>query len=132
MSTARSPGLRSMWQSRREANDGSSAASIRMDAPRVLKPSERAANRLVPLGRDPRSAPAAIRSNALIGNPHPFRRLTALPEHVDRHAAAREPVAADSEPSGLEQSDKVLANPHCAILMERAVVAEAHEIKFKR
>src|SRR6202044_4285044 len=78
------------------------------------------------------SAAATIGSDALIRNPYPLWRLAALPEHVDRHAAAREPVAADSEPSGLEQSDKVLADAHCAILMEGAVIAEAGEIKLQR
>src|ERR1700722_1511131 len=102
-----------------------------MDALGALKRSERTENRVVPVGRPP-SAAAPIGRDALIGDPDPLWRLTALPEHVDRHAAAREPVAADSEPSGLEQSDKVPANPDCAIFMERAVIAEAGEIKFKR
>src|SRR3984957_4747526 len=101
-----------------------------MDANCVLKPKERAADRLVPVARPP-SAAAAIGSDALIWKPHPFRQPAALPEHVDRHAAAREPVAADSEPARLEQADEVLADAHGAILMEGAVIAEALEVKLQ-
>src|ERR1700749_3982745 len=82
--------------------------------------------------QDPPSAAAAIGSDALIGNPDPLRRFTALPEYVDRHASAREPVAADSEPPRLEHSHEVLADAHRAIFMERAVIAEAHEIELQR
>ena len=43
------------------------------------------------------SAPAAIGRNALVGNPHSLGQLAGLPEHVDRNAAARIPVAADAQ-----------------------------------
>src|ERR1700691_1162226 len=132
MSPARGPGLPATSRSRREEeNDGSSAGSIPMDALGALERSERTENRVVPVGRPP-SAAAAIGLDALIGDPDPLWQLAALPEHVDGHAAAREPVAADSEPARLEQPDEVLADAHGAILMERAVIAEAHEVKFQR
>ena len=130
MSTALSPGLLATSRSRREENGGSSAGSIRMGALGALEWSERTENRVVPSATS--SAASAVGSHALIGNPHPLWRLAALPEHVDRHAAAWEPIAADSEPSRLEQSDQVLADADGAILVEGAVIAEALKVKLQR
>ena len=42
---------------------------------------------------------AAIGRDAGIGQPQALGRLAGLPEHVDRHAAARIPVAADAQPA---------------------------------
>src|ERR1700730_8101870 len=69
-------------------------------------------------GLRPRSAPAAIGRNALIRNPHAFRKLTGLPEHVDRDAAARIPVAADPQVFRLDRAGDALADHHGAVLME--------------
>ncbi len=52
-------------------------------------------------GRGPSAAPT-IGRDALIGQPDAFRQLAALPEDVDRHAPAREPVTANSEPARLD------------------------------
>jgi hypothetical protein len=41
-------------------------------------------------------APAAIGRDALLGNPQPPGQFSGLPEHVDRNAAARIPIAADA------------------------------------
>src|SRR5580658_5496760 len=82
--------------------------------------------------QNPPSAASPIGSDPLIGNPYPLGRVAALPEHVDRYAAAREPVAADSKPLRLEQADEVLPDAHGAILVERAVIAEASKVKFQR
>ena len=43
-----------------------------------------------------------------------------------------DPVAADPEPARLEQPREVLADPHRAVLVERAVIAEAREIELQR
>ena len=69
--------------------------------------------RVVPVGRPP-SAAAAIGRDALIGNPDTLWRLPLCREHVDRHAAAREPVAADFEPTRFQQSSGV-GLVHCAM-----------------
>jgi hypothetical protein len=71
------------------------------------------------------SAAAAIGRDALVGQPQAFRRRAALPEHVDRNAAARVPVAADPQPAGAS-SRRAAADGHRAVLVERAVVAEAN------
>jgi len=42
------------------------------------------------------SPPAAIGRDALVGHPHALGQFAGLPEHVDRDAAARIPVAADA------------------------------------
>jgi hypothetical protein len=55
-----------------------------------------------------------------------------LPEYVDRHAAARIPVAADAQPFRLEQRHQFLADGDGAVLVEGAVVAEAVQIKLER
>ena len=74
----------------------------------------------------------AIGRDALVGQPDALRQAAGLPEHVDRHAAARIPIAADAQPFGLEQRHELLADGDGAVLVEGAVVAEAREIKFQR
>src|SRR5690349_14114888 len=69
------------------------------------------------------SATTAIRSDALIGHPQAFRRLSRLPEDVDRHSAARIPIAADAEPSRLHLARQTLADPHRDVLVKAAMVA---------
>ena len=50
------------------------------------------------------SAAPAIGRHALVGQPQALRRRAGLPEHVDRDAAARIPVAADAQPARLGTS----------------------------
>jgi hypothetical protein len=40
-------------------------------------------------------AAAAIGGDALVWHPDAFRQFADLPEHIDRHSAARIPIAAD-------------------------------------
>src|SRR5256714_11968522 len=76
-------------------------------------------------------APSTIGRDALIGNPHPLRQLAGLPEHVDRNAAARIPIAADAQPSGLDLGHDSFADHDRAVLMEGAVIAEARDIELQ-
>jgi len=55
-----------------------------------------------------------------------------LPEHVDRDAATRVPVAADPEPCRLDQLDDAFADGNGRVLVECTRVAEACEIKLER
>ena len=61
-------------------------------------------------GRDQarRLAAAAIGRDALVRHPDAGRQFALLPEHVDRHAAARIPVAADAQPFRLEQRERAV------------------------
>ena len=54
----------------------------------------------------------AIGRDALVGHPHILGQLAGLPEHIDRHAAARIPVAADAQPLRLKQRRR--ASCRCA------------------
>ena len=63
-------------------------------------------------------APRPIRRDALIRHPNALRQLAGLPEHVDRHAAARIEVAADAQPFRLEQLHEPLADRDRAVLVE--------------
>ena len=76
-------------------------------------------------------APPAIGRDALIGDPHSLRQSAGLPEHVDRNAAARIPVAADAQEFRLDFGRDPLADHDRAVLVERAVVAEARDIEFQ-
>src|SRR5215471_5145499 len=78
------------------------------------------------------SSPRAIGRHALVRQPHICGQLALLPEDVDRHAAARVPVAADAQEFRLEQGDEFLADSDGAILVERADITEAAEIKLER
>jgi hypothetical protein len=55
-----------------------------------------------------------------------------LPEHVDRHAAARIPVAADAQPARRDLLGQPLADHQRAFLVEGAVVAETAEEELQR
>ena len=73
-----------------------------------------------------RLATPAIRRDALVGRqPHILRQFPRLPKHVDRHAAARIPVAADAQPFRVEQRGEFLADSDRAVLVEGAMIAEA-------
>ena len=47
--------------------------------------------------------PSPIGRHALVGQPRALWHFTCLPEHVDRHAAARIPVAADAQEMRFQQ-----------------------------
>ncbi len=78
------------------------------------------------------SAAAAVGGDALVGQPHAAGKRARLPEHVDRHAAARVPVAADAQELRLQQSDEALADGQRAVLVEGTVVAERAEVELQR
>src|SRR6266849_6412523 len=78
------------------------------------------------------SPPRSVGRHALVGQPHAGRRLSGLPEHVDRNAAARIPIAADAKPARLEQSREPFADADRAVLVKGAVIAEARQIEFQR
>ncbi len=77
------------------------------------------------------SAAPAIGRDGLIGQEDPIGRRAGLPEHVDRDAAARVPVAADPQPARGEEIAERLADLDGAALVEGAVVAEAEEIELE-
>src|SRR5262249_54081531 len=51
---------------------------------------------------------------------------------VDRHAAARMKITADTKPFGLEQRDQLFTDRDRTVLMVGAVITEAIEIKLQR
>src|SRR6478672_4912999 len=55
-----------------------------------------------------------------------------MPEHVDGHAAARKPIAADAQIGRLDQIDDALADGDRRVLVEGPVIAEAREIELER
>src|SRR5262245_49983192 len=69
-----------------------------------------------------RSPATAVRRDALVRNPRLRGRRAGLPEHVDRHAAAREPVAADPEPARRQRLHQAIADGHRAVFVKRTVV----------
>src|SRR5256885_15047262 len=73
------------------------------------------------------SAAAAIRRDALVRQPQPFRRRSGLPEDVDRHSPARVPIAADPQPPGLHLFGQPLANADGHVLVEAAMIAKRAE-----
>src|SRR5262245_62178464 len=77
-------------------------------------------------------SPSAIGRDALVRQPHARRQLARLPEHVDRHAAARIPVAADAQVFRGQQRDELFADGDRAVLVKAADVAEAGEIELER
>src|SRR5262249_13724318 len=60
------------------------------------------------------------------------RQFACLPEHVDRHASARIPVAADAQPFRLQQRHELLADGDGAVFVETAVITEAAQKKLQR
>src|SRR5262249_3840474 len=80
-----------------------------------------------------RSSPSpAVGRDALLRQPDARRQPAVLPEHVDRDAATRIPVAADTQELRLDQRDYLLADGDGAVLMEAADVAEAAAIELER
>src|SRR6476661_3731113 len=72
-------------------------------------------------------AAPAVGLHSLIGKPQAFGRSAALPEDVDRHAAARIPVTADAKPFGLHLGHHPLADADRHVLVEAAMTAEGAE-----
>src|SRR6266581_8360570 len=77
------------------------------------------------------SSPPAIGRDALIGNPDALRQSAGLPEHVDRNAAARIPVAADAQPFRFDFGCDSLADRDRAVLVKRAMIAETGDIELQ-
>src|SRR5882757_4636658 len=92
-------------------------------------PNSRSKQPGIPRGAGERtSPPSAIGRDALVGNPHALWQSSGLPEHVDRNAAARIPVAADAQKFRLDLVGDPLADRDRAIFMECAVIAEARDV----
>src|SRR5258705_13994551 len=72
----------------------------------------------------------AIGRDALVGDPHGLGQLAGLPEHVDRDAAARVPVAADAKPFRLDLGRDPLADHHGAVLVKGAVIAKTRNVQL--
>src|SRR4051794_14380156 len=72
-------------------------------------------------------AAATIGCDALVRQPQAFRGRPGLPEDVDRHPAARIPIAADPQPLGFHLVCEALADAHRDVLVEAAVIAEGAE-----
>ncbi len=72
-----------------------------------------------------------VRRHALVREPQAGRWISGLPEDVDGDAAARKPIAADAQPTGLGDSLDLLADHQRAVLMEVTVVAKAGKIKLQ-
>src|SRR5690348_8192527 len=84
-------------------------------APPMKQPTE-------PAPRTATLSPATVWSDALIGQPQPLRRFARLPEDIDRHSAARVPIAADAQPLRLHLGHQPLPDPHGHVFMEAAMV----------
>src|ERR1700722_19471202 len=85
-----------------------------------------------PSSPDPSASPAAtIRRHVLWRDPGPVGRCAGLPEHVDRNAATRIPIAPDAQPRRLEQRRQFLRDRHRAGLVECAVVAKRGEVQLQ-
>src|SRR5581483_8899515 len=77
-------------------------------------------------------SPSAVGRHALAGQPQALGRLAGLPEHVDGHAAARIPVAADAQPARRQLLHQPLADSDRRLLVEALHVAKAAEIELER
>src|SRR5882757_4988328 len=92
---------------------------------RPMKPTGRPAAAQTPPTKQPTEpAPrttilsaATIWRDALIGQPQPLRRRSRLPEDVDRHSAARVPIAADAQPLRLHFAHQSLADADRHVLV---------------
>src|SRR4051812_7370493 len=70
---------------------------------------------------------ATVRLHALVREPQAFRWRARLPEHVDRHAAAGIPIAADAQPLRLHLGKQPLTDAERYVLVEPAMIAESAE-----
>src|ERR1700716_1224266 len=77
-------------------------------------------------------AAPAVGRNALVRQPDVRRQRSGLPEHIDRHSAARGPVAADAQVGWLENRRYAFADYESAFLVKVAVAPEGCEIKLQR
>ena len=69
-------------------------------------------------------AATAIGLNTLVRYPQTLGWLARLPEHINRYATARIPLAADTQPMGLHFREKTLADANGAVFMKGGVIAE--------
>src|SRR5262249_1732956 len=119
-----------LWLRPREGRQDSDAADGCRDHDRAWICLRKTAAAAPAVGRRDALAPPAIGRDGLVGSPQAFRQLAGLPEHVDRDAAAWIPVAADAQPLWLDLIRNTLADHHGAVLVERAVVAEARDVEL--
>src|SRR3546814_300627 len=70
---------------------------------------------------------SALRRDARVGKPQPSGRRPRWPEDVDRDAAARIPVTADTQPAGPHLVEQAAADADGAILVKARMVAERAE-----
>src|SRR5690348_973017 len=79
-----------------------------------------------------KSSSSAIAGDVLVREPEARGRLSRLPEHVDRDAAARIPIAADAQPMRLHFRDQPFGDADRAILVKAGVVAEGGQEQLQR
>src|SRR5262249_31074834 len=77
-------------------------------------------------------SPSPIRRHARLRQPRILRWRARLPEHVDRDAAARVPVAGYPQPERLRRLDHAAPDHDGAFLVEGGMVAERHEEQLQR
>src|SRR5215472_4368386 len=109
-----------------------SGSSVAGAKPTASKPKRSASSRMAVLIvalMAPRSPPPAIGRDPLVGEPHAAGRRARLVEDIDRHAAARIPVAADAEPLRLQRLDEAARDGERAILVKGALIAEGAKVK---
>src|SRR5689334_25309487 len=92
--------------------------------PTASKPSASARARISWRGEVTGSPAPAIGRHVRRGNPQTLGRLARLEEHVDGHAPARIPIAADAKPAGLKPLDQRLGDVEGAGFVKGAVIAE--------
>ena len=54
-----------------------------------------------------------------------------MPENINRNAAARVPIAADSQPPRIKQGRNLFADAQRAVFMKTAMIAEAGQEEFE-
>src|ERR1043166_2156081 len=102
------------------------AASLRRAGakPTASKPSASARARISWRGEVIGSPAPAIGRHILRGNPEALGRRARLEEHVDGHAPARIPIAADTEPARPQARNQGLGNVDGAGFVKGTVIAE--------
>src|SRR3984893_13927821 len=138
---ASSPACRRMACCRRRSNfpiiPGSSACSFIPSSNRGLSTLTHCSRVLSPRRWSNRGwceyfdlSPSAIGRHALIGHPGAGGHLSCRPKDIYRHAPARKPIAADSQPARLQAKGEILADPQGEILVESPVLAKRREVEF--
>src|SRR6185312_6463390 len=109
-----------------------SAARSAAAKPTASNPSASAWSRIAAFVSSAALTPSTIGRHALIGHPQPVGHRAGLVEDIDRHAAARIPIAADAQPGGCDLPDQPLGDGEGAVLVEIAVIAKSAEEELKR